>query len=355
MFLGKDSPILPYSRGLAERRQVKFPRLKLLMADLTFLTYYWDPEEIPKLTIVYVGAAPGIHIEILDLMFANFDITWILYDPAEFKLTKSEKIDWITEKDKFVPKNRISIIRDYFTDDDAMRYQNRKDLFFISDIRTGGLKENDWEPKTFDLKYVIPDMAMQAQWVKIVRPMKASLKFRLPYYFPETGMSRNFSYFPGMIVKELWIGARSTETRLVPSSYDFVDWDIKWYEQAMFYHNIIFRADTFFYDFLKGKRSKDEIDPPEHLNSFDDVAHVFILTKYLEKLTGTWSEREVLALSRTLIQEIGKQKKYPISLDFLRTRKATYFEQKKEERRKAVGEEKKTSKKSSKKVIFEED
>lgn len=346
LFLGKESPILPYSRGLTERRQVKFPRLKLIMADLAFLTYYWDPQEIPKPTILYVGAAPGIHIELLDKLFADFDITWILYDPAEFKMEKSNKIDWITEKDKFIPKNRINIINDYFTEDDALKYQGRKDVFFISDVRSGGLKETTWDPKTFDRKYIIPDMLMQAQWVKTVKPIKASLKFRLPYYFPDDNMSRDFSYFPGTIVKELWIGARSTETRLVPSSYEFVTWDIQWYEQAMFYHNVIFRSDTIFFNPLKGKKSRVEIDAPEHLNSFDDTAHIFILMRYLEKITGSWDEKIVLALSRMIIREIGKQKKYEVSLDFFRTRKAAYFEKQKEEKRKQIEEKKKVSKKT---------
>ena len=84
---------------------------KLLLTEVDFLTEYCDLSK----NIVYVGAAPGHHIEFLSFLFQNN--IFYLYDPREFAITDNEN---------------IKIYQKYFEIGDVNKID---DFIFISDIR----------------------------------------------------------------------------------------------------------------------------------------------------------------------------------------------------------------------------
>ena len=63
--LSPTAPQREYYRRKAEKEiktMVHWGQRKLLIAELEFLTFFWDPEIVPHPTIVYAGAAGGDHI-----------------------------------------------------------------------------------------------------------------------------------------------------------------------------------------------------------------------------------------------------------------------------------------------------
>jgi hypothetical protein len=278
---------------------VESGRRKLILADFTLFTYFWDPQKIPEPTVVYVGAAPGIHIPFISKCFPQIK-KFELYDPAEFKVESTEK---------------IQIHQEFFTDKLAETYRDRKDVIFISDIR--GHKEKDMPVEIFERDILIPNMRDQARWYQIMTPPLASLKFRLPYY--KQSKSPIFEYLPGTIVKQVWTGYQSTETRLIPSGTKMIDYNLKWYEEAMFYHNALLRNEIqVFANPLEGKKKLESIDGKELLNDFDSVYEAIVLRDYIIKYSGKYKANQVVALTRAITTQVNKMKKKSLSMRELR-------------------------------------
>ena len=59
---------------------------KLLLTEVNFLTGHGDFSK----NIIYIGAAPGHHIEFLSTLFPNH--TFYLYDPRDFSIKQNSKI-----------------------------------------------------------------------------------------------------------------------------------------------------------------------------------------------------------------------------------------------------------------------
>lgn len=173
---------------------VHWGQRKLLLSELEFLVFFWDPDKVQNPIIVYAGAAGGEHIPILPKLVPQIKKLH-LYDPSPFHIKESEK---------------IKIYHKKFTNEDALKWSNRDDIFFISDIRTADYKvltPNENEKK------ILKDMKMQKEWVSIMNPVEALLKFRLPY--PDFG-EKIVPYFYGHVFLQPWAPPTSTETRLVP-------------------------------------------------------------------------------------------------------------------------------------------
>lgn len=216
------SPALPYRRRkLEDKTRNKWGQLKLLMTEVQFFTQYWDPKTVPNPVVVYAGAASGIHIPFLSSLFPTF--TFHLYDPAKFDIQ---------------PTDKIFIYNEYFTDDVARQWSGRKDVFFVSDIRTVGWEKPDLTEEDIE-EGVIRDMCWQQEWHDIIRPVKSHLKFRLPYTLSDT--VTNLEYLYGHVYIQPWTGPSSTETRLVPDGHKRIVWDSVRYEQQNFFHNVIVR------------------------------------------------------------------------------------------------------------------
>jgi hypothetical protein len=194
---------------------------KLFCTELYFLAKYGHLSNI----VLYVGAAPGIHLPILSQFFPNH--TFINYDNQKFGFKESEKF-------KIVPR--------YFNDDDANSFAG-KDVLFICDIRN--------LEKTATA--IIEDMKMQKRWIDIMKPSQSMLKFRMPFETDDycktkisLGERCTINYFDGELLLQPWARIFSTEMRLiVPTNPVMKEYDISEIEHKMFYLNHIIRNTAF--------------------------------------------------------------------------------------------------------------
>lgn len=187
---------------------------KLLMSEIGALLKL-TPET--RYTVVYAGAAPGIHIPLLSSLFPK--LHFHLYDPAPFAISKSDK---------------ITIHNKYFTDETAKEYSENKvsstPIVFICDIR-----------RAIDENIVWEDMLAQQRWHEIMQPILTSLKFRLPW--PGCGIaneSNQVSYLDGEIHFPIWGPCNTTESRLVIEQSRHTgkkNYDCLVYEEEMCYFN----------------------------------------------------------------------------------------------------------------------
>ena len=295
LYLNLTDPELEYRRRNDEdKTSVHHGQRKLLLTVVEFLTLYWDPAKYPKPKLVYSGAAPGVNIQIISDLFPEFEFH--LYDPSPFKIRASE---------------RVKLYNQYFTDEDAKFWEN-KNVYFISDIRTADYtKAKDLDENE---EQIMKDMMDQMRWYNIINPIKAHLKFRLPY----TGGNRptHIKYLDGVLFKQVFAPETSTETRLVPHSPGLTkDWDCLKYQSQMFYHNAIVRESKNYLNPLDN--SENLIDYPELTNDYDSTCEIWILTKYL-KLRNTFSSDGVKKLSRTITKKLSDKRSKQITLEFLR-------------------------------------
>jgi hypothetical protein len=290
-----------YSRKGERKTAVAWGQLKLLTVEIQFLTLYWNPKIVPNPIAVYVGAAPGSHIVLLAKMFPKF--TFHLYDPRAFDkhLTTDSEV-----------KDRIVIHQQLFLEADCEMWKDRKDVYFVCDIRGRDYELlNTDEGHRKSEKVAWDDMQLQQSLVEKIRPVYAHLKFRLPYTY-EWVRAENAerkpirSYLDGTIYRQPWALPTSTETRLViPQPADGVayskrDWNLRSYEDACFYHNLQVREKFTFLNPITGK--DDRIDMNIGLtNDYDSVAFTFIVMEYLRRY-GITEKSKILALTTRIIR-----------------------------------------------------
>lgn len=279
---------------------VSWGQRKLLLGEIEFFCLNWNSDKVPNPLCVYAGAAPGTHIVLLSVMFP--EVAFHLYDPNEFdpSLEKNEK---------------ISIFKEIFTEETAMKYSNRNDVFFISDIRVHGaeyfqrqelknsgytLKDDDPLPPSFsndsmvrtayqlasklDVESSWKDMLDQQEWVKIIDPAECLLKFRLPYALD--GEEREVGYLKGIVYWQPWTLQSSTECRLKPErgssgKYEEEVWSSLEYEEWCFYHNTVDRETKRYLNPFTDE--PEPIASPELMNDYDSTAEAMILRLYLTK------------------------------------------------------------------------
>lgn len=315
LFLSDTDTKLPYrSRKGEKRTAISWGQRKLMIGEIEFLTYFWNPIKVPKPTVVYAGASPGTHIPLLATMFESV-AEWHLYDPRPFKISGSGK---------------IILHSQLFTDKDAAQWSGRDDIIFISDIRTADhttMKPDENEAAVWT------DNLMQQKWLTIMKPVIASLKFRLPYsdvwsemsklnspwleklgLSPET--SQQVKYLKGHIMYQPWRPSTSTETRLiiqrddglVSQTYNLID-----YEQMLSYHNVVVREQDKY-------KSPINIIDNELLSDFDSTVEAFTLKQYFYKMTGndTTSSETILKLSRLITDELNRSRPTKVDLTALR-------------------------------------
>lgn len=314
----------PYHKTDAKmRKRASWGQRKLLLSEIEFLTLFWNPNLVPNPVVLYVGASPGTHISLLVKLFPQVR-EWHCYDPRPFKIKQSDK---------------VKLYEKYFTDEDAIKWSDRKDIFFISDIRSADYTKMSDEENELA---VWNDQDLQRRWVYVIKPVEALLKFRLPYYdrwidmmkpdskwkdkynMPYPNNPKIVTYLKGLMFFQPWSPQTSSETRLVPlrnseGEYYDGDYDILDYDQIMFYHNNVDRELKQY----KNPWTKDltPIYSPELLNDYDSSAETYILSKYLFKLTAQEASHEqVIQLSEVITQHLNttrKTKKYK-TLDILR-------------------------------------
>lgn len=251
---------------------------KLLMNEIYFLTYYGDLSNI----VVYAGAAMGKHILYLSSLFPNHK--FYLYDPNKFY-------------EGLFKNPNIEIHNGYFTNDVAKSWSD-KNILFMSDIRVSS-KEIQSGPRTetgvvrFE-EQVMTDMNMQKEWVDIIKPSMAMLKFRLPYN------NDNIEYFDGKIYIQPWAPLKSTETRLITDGKSIKSYDSGLYNDTLYYHNIITRIWQFYNIPIDIHKIKTfDI-------SYDSVCEMNILYLYNEKIKGIKDSKENWDQIIIMCNEISK-------------------------------------------------
>ena len=207
---------------------------KLFNSELLFLYQFTKP-----MLIIYVGSAPCIHLALLDkIIYKKFNIRHIyhLYDGRPFNLTGS----------KITTDNlKYKIFNSYFTDATANIYTNED----VINRKFGIVKDKDYtgvvlisDIRRENIEYMIlEDQALQMGWVKIIKPIKSLLKFKMPY--PSINKAKNYNYLDGKIWLQIYAPVVSAETRLEVDGKNIKmkEYNIIDYEQQMSWYNNIAR------------------------------------------------------------------------------------------------------------------
>ncbi len=254
-YLTPNFPRKRYAREIFNPKVIHLGQRKLFLSEVEFLTRVFKHRNDVKYTLLYVGAAPGIHIPFLSEMFP--EVSFILYDPAEFAIKPTEKIE---------------IHRKMFTPELVNKYKEIKNLLFVSDIRTAPTHLKKGQDAAYDREFekeVTRNLGQQREWVEGLKPIRSLLKFRLPFTEEEDHVKTE--YFDGILHFQAYAKTQSAETRLeVPQKLIYTKYDHTAYEQQMFFFNTEYRVQGFqHYDAKYGW-------------TYDTIREFFIYVNYLK-------------------------------------------------------------------------
>jgi len=276
MTIGDDDKTMNYDKNRVKQTiNNHWGQFKLLISEMMFLTYYWNPKEVPHPIVVYPGSAAGYHIDVLSKLFET--VEFHLYDKHPNK------------ESAFFPKLKnnpnIKIFDKYFEEADINKYKLRNDIFFISDIRnlSYGTDENEDEEVAYQ------DLMLQRSWITTIRPVKAMIKFRLPWKFNQPSCSM----LGGVVYKQPFARTNSTELRLVCNN-DYTDENFNYQkvEKIMAYHNNVTRASLFLNPItLKEEPIYEKIG---FYNDWDSCYTTVIVIDYLTKFNIPTTKNNVL-------------------------------------------------------------
>jgi hypothetical protein len=204
------------------QKPIKLGQRKLAMGEIKFLSSRGTITETT--TVVYIGSATGTKMYYIATLFPR--ATFELYDPVKHIISKR------------YGKRGASQIKYFerpFTDDDARAYGRRivdgERMLVISDIRYGAENENEFESN------VSRDMIDQMRWCKIINPVSAMLKFRLPYN------ASSIDYFDGIPMLQPWARPGSGESRLFVDDFKSTRrWSLDEYEGKTNYWQNVMRV-----------------------------------------------------------------------------------------------------------------
>jgi len=212
---------------------------KLFLAKFLFLLDV--KEHLPegeKIHIVYVGAAPGCSIHVLDEILdgPEWIARWDLYDmvPMDSRLRQNP--------------DRFGCYQQYFTNVDAKEFESENKLVFLTDIRLSpNLPRHDPQFTVESDILIWKDLHCDQEWMQIMQPWMWWRKFRMPY--AEVDGNTSMQCIPSeKIYYQAWIGAGSTETRATGTLDNIKEFqenpedpkftvDFKTYEEQLQYYN----------------------------------------------------------------------------------------------------------------------
>lgn len=303
LILTEESKTEKYTESLLENEEFLYKRgqLKLLLSEIEFFTYYWDTDVILAPICIYIGAAPGVHLNLLISMFPAFE--YHLYDTNTFD---EQLIQMSEDTDNY----KITIYNRYFNDVDVIRWQQYNDkLFLISDIRnletTNSMLTN--EEKSAENAKIWDDMQLQEAWVLSINPLHALLKFRMPWIYTfEESKYTNLEYLDGLVYLQQFTSKQSTENRLVPTRpYTKRVWNVQQYEDSCYYHNKYIRNE----DITKFMNPITDNTLPIYqdmflMNGYDAAAMTCILMDYFNKTNTVNNEINVKALMKHVLDNV---------------------------------------------------
>jgi cap3/cap4 methyltransferase len=329
-----DAPVRrqPYRRRKGEVKcAVHWGQRKLLMSEVQLLLPPYGNGFQRRYLIVYVGSAPGGHLEYLDRLFDSRH-SWHLVDPGAFVPTlrtlpnvridntyfdNAKAYSILTERIQphcpalaavfahvvdtaTVSGQRQSLGADVpaarVTGDlDAARMAEeiptmwepelalpiglhllgraaatRTPALFVSDVRSGTAEMSNFDG------HVVENMRAQATWAHIVDADFSMLKYRLPYSTDAQRQYRLGPYPAGDVVLPVWGPQTTTECRLVirPGA-PWVEADVVDHEERMYYLNAILRERV---HFNHAASPHAELD-----NRFDSAAEVAIWETFIRE------------------------------------------------------------------------
>ncbi|GIW70160.1 MAG: hypothetical protein KatS3mg101_0907 [Patescibacteria group bacterium] len=267
------------------KRVPRWGQAKLLFFEIQFLTHHWSSKH-KNPTLLYIGAASGEHIVILSQLFPS--IKFELYDNREFDK-------------RLYSRDNVTIHNKLFEEED-LEYWKGKELYLISDIRTVDYLDKEGVTKE-DLinndEIIIKDMELQRHWYEVLKPIAASLKFRLPYFF-----HNELSYLDGKLIVQPWAPRNTTECRLIPNGKTKT-WNIREHVNKMAYLNTIVRKEFRFYNFIDGNSKKPFSVKHGLNNDFDSAYTVLIALNYLKKMSMYNSNTTLINFLGSLLLKIN--------------------------------------------------
>jgi hypothetical protein len=273
---GDGTGRLPYQAKRPGERfsTVQNGQRKLLLAEVELLCMT-DP--LRTYTLVYAGAAPGLHIPLLADMFPH--VQFHLYDTRPFSIEATP--------------HQIRIHKRLFTNDAARSFAGTDGLILVSDIRRTGAADGVWQ-----------DMLTQQAWHGLMRPELASLKFRLPWVQEGGDGSQGclVPYLEGDIHLPVWGRTSTTECRLIVDRQHHEGtrlYDCAVYEQEMSHFNRITRPSV---HQRPGVVSGTGFDA-----CYDCTAEIHILGTYLAGGFGPMPlEHDIGTLSFLISRKLGR-------------------------------------------------
>ena len=204
-------------------------QLKLLFSSILFFIMMFLRSS-KNFTVIYIGAAPGLSIPIIDKLFPGRITQWLLYDPGTFA---GDFCKTLCSAD---PK-RFKIYRQYFTEDDARELLNSKTIIPEETVIMFDHRTSDKSRAK-----MIADWKLSCDTIRLVEPTAAWIKLRFPW--PESEHD-TITGIGGQIFLEPATGQFSAESRLFCFAEDIqkflkgheTEYNLQDYEQGMFDYN----------------------------------------------------------------------------------------------------------------------
>lgn len=282
---------------------------KLFFSELEFLVMAAKHYNLSECVVLYVGSAPGIHINLLIEMFPM--LKWLLYDPREFIIDKkhvnSGAVEIHTGEDGFyVDATTKKVLKNPFIKD--------KKILFMSDIR-----------KATDDDNVASELVSQQRWIIELNAEMFILKMRFPFFTDKMWdydysdikdkiiydrnvklEKNNFFYLDGFIQTQIYAPAYSAETRLISrkvnDKYEMKIYDMKQYSDQMLYFNEVDRLKIYSY--------KEADKMKYHLLGYDDgyesVCEYYIVRKFLKEFEKEYDCNAIIKYLYKLNKDIDK-------------------------------------------------
>lgn len=188
--LEDECEMICYSRHIPRNVQ-HVGQLKLLLSEIEFLTPYKNRST----TLIYAGAAPGIHISRLACMFPL--VHFILIDPNKSMMS-------------IMKITNVSVLECEMTDKLSAELKSKygTNTLFVSDVRIGPACKQELDID--QQRRIHKDMLSQMQWFLILDPMAGMFKFRLPW-----DMESSTEYLDGQIHFPVFGRFLTHESRLI--------------------------------------------------------------------------------------------------------------------------------------------
>jgi hypothetical protein len=249
--LNRELPSTYYAPADADshRTTEHWGQRKLLITEIYFLTKYAYQGQSD---VVYIGAAPAIHIQCLSQLFPS--IQFHLYDEKPISVRE---------------KSQIQVFQKLPTAEDFRRFHPDRTLF-ICNFQTNNNPEDT--------------MDQQHKWWKSLKPETSLLTFRLPQ------TSVKMKYLEGRLLAEPWASRKANHCRFI------VTRGAK--EKSLKYFHSKIRL-TYY------KNSDRDLFTAGLDHCFDCSAEIFILQQYVRKYEHTQNPVDVNRRTVELSKDIS--------------------------------------------------